>query len=101
MTRNGSDKDSKRLLRRGRPSTLPAIEARLGLPIEHHVMGEMAKDRSIKQIAAALRIGDRTLRYHLRKRGYRVDQQTKLVLIDRPPRPERRNGAARQLARPG
>jgi len=52
------------------------------MAIELHVMAEMAKGRSVRQIAGALRIGDRTLRTHLRKRGYRVDQQTKLVRID-------------------
>ena len=74
---------------------MPAIEARLGMGIEFHVMGEMAKGRSIKQIAAALRIGHRTLRDHLSRRGYRVANQTKLVLIERPPRPGR-SGAARR-----
>ena len=79
---------------------MPDIEARLGMGIEFHVMGEMAKGRSIKQIAAGLRIGDRTLRDHLRKRGYRVSNHIKLVLIERPPRPGR-SGAARQQPRPG
>jgi len=74
---------------------MPDIEARLGMGIEFHVMGEMAKGRTIRQIAAALGIGYRTLGGHLRRRGYRVDQQTKLVLIERPPRPGR-SGAAQQ-----
>ena len=74
---------------------MPEIEDRLGMGIEFHVMGEMAKGRSIKQIAAALRIGDRTLRDHLRKRGYRIANHTKLAKID----PPGQGGAGRRAGR--
>ena len=53
--------------------------------IENHVALEMAKGRTTKQIAAALRISERTLRHHLDARGYRVNCDCKL--ITRPPRP--------------
>ena len=84
----------------GRPTSVPTIEQRLGVQIEHHVMAEMAAGRSLPQIAAALKLSADTIRRHLRLRGYRIERNTKLVLIERPPRPGR-SGAARQLARPG
>jgi len=94
MTRDTLKRGSKRMIRRGRPSTVPAIEERLGLCIEHHVMAEMAAGRSLPQIAAALKLSADTIRRHLRLRGYRIERNTKLVLIERPLRPGR-SGAAR------
>lgn len=70
-------------VRMGRPSKMAQIEKRLGMGIEHHVAIEMAKGRTTKQIAAALRICERTIRYHLHRRGYRINCDCKLVkMID-------------------
>ncbi len=87
--------------RPGRPRTVPRMEQRMGMKLEHYVMDQMAAGRTSRQIAAALGLSVYTIKRHLRRRGYRIECNTTLVLIERPPRPERRNGAARQLARPG
>jgi len=86
--------------RRGRPRTVPQIEGRMGIRLEHYVMDQMAAGRTSRQIAAALKISIDTIKRHLRRRGYRIECNTKLVLIERPPRPGR-SGAARQQPRPG
>ena len=86
--------------RPGRPRTVPQIEERMGIKLEHHVMDRMSAGRTSRQSAAELGLSVYTIRRHLRRRGYRIECNTKLVLIERPPRPGR-SGAARQLARPG
>ena len=79
--------------RRGRPSKIPGAEARIGIPLEHYVMSAMAHGQTSRQIAAALRITMYTLRRALRKRGYRVQSDYKLVQITQPLRPGRGGGA--------
>jgi len=86
--------------RPGRPRTVPQIEERMGIKLEHHVMDRMSAGRTSRQIAAELGLSVYTIRRHLRRRGYRIECNTKLVLIERPPRPGR-SGAARQQPRPG
>jgi len=75
----------------GRPSKVAQVEVRLGMGIEHHVAVELAKGRSTRQIAAALKIGESTLRHHLHARGYRIGSDYRLV--KRPLRPGRGGGA--------
>jgi len=58
------------------------IEARLGFGIAHHMALEMAKGRTSRQIAAALKISERSLRYHVRARGYKVECKCRLVKSD-------------------
>jgi hypothetical protein len=68
----------------GRTPKLPLVESRLGVAIEHHVMERLAAGASLAQIASSLRVHIDTLRAALRRRGYFVDRQAKLVR--RPPR---------------
>jgi len=67
--------------RRGRPSKVAAIEEAMGVRLEHHVMQEMSKRRTSRQIAAALKISEHTMRRHLRRRGYRIECQSRLMPI--------------------
>ena len=69
-------------LQKGRPERVPQIEEMLGLPLEHYMMQEMAKRRSTKQICASLKIHPDTVRKHLRKKGWRIYCDCKLVPIE-------------------
>ena len=86
--------------RNGRPKSIPRIEAARGIRIEHYVMDGFAAGRSLAQMAASLRIHADTLRSALRRRGYRVDRNTRLVRIDSPDQGEggrRARGTAETL----
>lgn len=69
---------------RGRPKTLPSIEERLGMRIEHHAIIVMNEGRTAKQIASALGIHISTLRRYLRQRGFRVECNCRLIAIPSP-----------------
>ena len=84
---------------RGRPSKLPGIEDRIGVPIELYVLAEVAAGRLIPQVAAALGVQARTLRVWLRSRGYRIESHCQLVKTDRP-RAGRGTAAPRSGVRP-
>ena len=78
-----------RLRERGRPRVVPRIEARLGVLVEHVVLEQMARGRTLGQIAADLGVSAATIRRHLRRRGYRIECETRCVAIGSPPRPGR------------
>jgi len=67
--------------RTGRPRSVPQVEEKLGCSLEHHVMEQMAAGRTSRQIAGALRIGVRTMKRHLRQRGYRIECDCRLVKV--------------------
>jgi hypothetical protein len=61
---------------------LTDIERRRNITLELYVMGGLARGRSQAQIAASLGIAINTLRRHLRKRGYRIVCEYRLVPTD-------------------
>ncbi len=74
--------------RRGRPRRVPEIERGLGKTLLQHIMEQMTAGASLRAIGDDLGVSYDTLRRYLRKKGYKVICETRLVLTS-PPRAER------------
>jgi len=73
---------------RGRPRTIPAWEVARGVLIEHYVMEHLARGRTMRQIAGALRLDARTIISALMARGYRFKNGVHLVHADTDGQPQ-------------
>jgi hypothetical protein len=60
------------------------IERRRNVSLELYVVRGLARGRTQAQLASSLGIGTNTLRRHLRKRGYLIRCEYRLLPIDAP-----------------